>query len=217
MTGLPFLYPHLAEGRPRGGSSPGDHLAALAEAALVEAEVVDARSIVDNNAVLDLAAAAIRRLRQGTGRLLVLGNGGSLCDAARLARLIGDAVPAVVLDDPAALTALANDVGAERVFSRQVEAVCGPGDVLAVFTTSGESRSVLAALAVARARRATTVAFTGCGGGTLGATAAADICLVVDDTSVHRVQEAHAALVDELLARAAPSARPAPADAERAP
>lgn len=214
MTGLSFLYPHLAGGGPGSGSAPGDHLAALAETALLEADAVDARSLAANDDALDSAAAVIRRLRPGTGRLLVLGNGGSLCDAARLARLLGDTVPVLVLDDPAALTALTNDVGGERVFSRQVEAVCGPGDVLAVFTTSGESRGVLAALAAARARRATTVAFTGCGGGTLAATAAADVCLVVDDTSVHRVQEAHAALVDELLAR---RARPAPADTDPTP
>jgi len=109
-----------------------------------------------------------RAVRAG-GKLLFFGNGGSAADAQHLAaelviRYQADrpAIAAIALNtDTSALTAGANDMGFERIFARQLEALGRPGDVAVGITTSGRSPNVLAALAVARARGLSTVALTG--------------------------------------------------------
>ena len=139
-------------------------------------------------------------LKQG-GKLLLCGNGGSAADAqhyatelvARLYRRERPAMAAVALTtDTSALTALANDYGFERVFARQVEALGRPGDVLLGLSTSGDSPNVVRAAEEARRRGMRIVAFTGAGGGRLGA--AADVVLAVDSANTMRIQEIHLAL-----------------------
>ena len=102
---------------------------------------------------------------------------------------------------PAVLTALANDLGVDRIFARQVEAAVRPGDVLVVFSTSGASPNLLAALELDVIEQVTTVASAGYGGGPLAEHPATDHRLTVDSASVHRIQEAQGVLIDTLCAR----------------
>lgn len=133
--------------------------------------------------------------------LYTLGNGGSAADAQHLTgELIGHyrrdrrPLPAVTLTTDATVTScIANDYRWEDVFSRQLDALARPGDVVAVFTTSGRSPNVVAGMRAARRRGATTVLF---GGGDGGACAAeADLALVVPSGSTPRVQEVHTFLL----------------------
>jgi D-sedoheptulose 7-phosphate isomerase len=143
------------------------------------------------------------RLDRG-GVLYSFGNGGSAADAQHLAgELIGRycrerrALPAVALStDPTVTTCIGNDYAFDEVFSRQVTALAGPGDIVAAFTTSGRSPNVVAGLRAARAAGALTVLFTGHGDGDGGPAARyADHVFAVDSTRTARVQEAHVLLL----------------------
>jgi D-sedoheptulose 7-phosphate isomerase len=109
---------------------------------------------------------------------MTCGNGGSASDAMHLAEeLIARfqknrrALAAIALCDPTVVTCAANDFGYEKVFSRQVEALGNPGDVLIVFTTSGNSPNVLRALEAAKAQACVTAGFLGKDGGKAAAPA----------------------------------------------
>ena len=91
--------------------------------------------------------------------------------------------------DPTALTCIANDYGYERVFSRQIEGLGRPGDVLVVFTTSGNSPNLVLALKVARERGLLTIAVLGKDGG--AARGLADHELIIPSTNTARIQELH--------------------------
>jgi D-sedoheptulose 7-phosphate isomerase len=96
------------------------------------------------------------------------------------------------------LTALANDVGFELVFSRQLIAYGCPGDMAVGFSTSGDSVNVLRALEEASGRRLLTIGLCGYEGGAMASSGAVDYCLIVRSDSVHRIQEAQAALTLQL-------------------
>jgi D-sedoheptulose 7-phosphate isomerase len=156
----------------------------------------------DENAGLLLAVG--RRMAEsvaGGGRVLTFGNGGSAADAQHLAgELVGRylrdraALSAIALTtDPSVITALANDMGYESVFRRQVEAHGRPGDVAVGISTSGRSANVVQALAAARQRGLVTVALTGGGGGQLAGRV--DYLIDVPTTSTPRIQEVHAMVV----------------------
>jgi len=91
--------------------------------------------------------------------------------------------------DTSILTAVANDYGYEAVFSRQVEALGNPGDVLVGISTSGNSSNVIAALKTARMQGLVTVALTGAGGGKMAGFA--DHLFAVESRDTARIQEAH--------------------------
>jgi D-sedoheptulose 7-phosphate isomerase len=91
--------------------------------------------------------------------------------------------------DSSVLTSVANDYGFEAVFSRQIEALGVPGDLVVGISTSGNSRNVIAALEAARSQGLVTVAFTGAGGGKLAALA--DHLFAVASRDTARIQEAH--------------------------
>jgi D-sedoheptulose 7-phosphate isomerase len=137
---------------------------------------------------------------KGGGTLYFCGNGGSAADAQHLAaeylvRYSKNRRPlaAVALTtDTSILTAAANDLGFEQVFARQVEALCGPGDLLVLHSTSGKSPNLLAAARAARARGAGTVAFLGAGGGPLASLV--DQAIVVASDATGRVQVLQLAL-----------------------
>ena len=130
-------------------------------------------------------------------KVLWCGNGGSAADSQHLAaELMGQfrrerrGLPSIALTtDTSILTAVANDYGYERVFERQVEALCTKGDVLVGISTSGSSKNVCAALKSARKSGAFTVAFTGQGGGAMASVA--DITLSIDSKDTARIQEGH--------------------------
>lgn len=130
-------------------------------------------------------------------KVLSFGNGGSASDAEHLAaELVGRfeterrSLPGVALtSDSSIVTAIGNDYGYERVFSRQVEGLGAAGDVAFGISTSGRSKNVEVALAVAKAAGLTTIALTGRDGGRMGADA--DIHLNVPEQSTPRIQEVH--------------------------
>ena len=131
------------------------------------------------------------------GKLLIAGNGGSLCDAMHFAEeLTGvfrekrKALPAIALSDPGHLTCTGNDLGFDEVFSRGVEAYGRPGDVLIVLTTSGNSSNIHQAVLRAKEMGLKTIAFLGKTGGKLGGES--DLEWIVNGfTYSDRIQEAH--------------------------
>jgi D-sedoheptulose 7-phosphate isomerase len=134
---------------------------------------------------------------QGTGILYTFGNGGSAADAQHLTgEIIGHykrdrrPLPAVTLStDPTTMTCIANDYSYDDVFSRQVQALARPGDVVAAFTTSGRSANIVAALRAAKEKGATTVLFGGGDGGP--SKEFADVALLVPSSTTPRIQEMH--------------------------
>jgi D-sedoheptulose 7-phosphate isomerase len=128
------------------------------------------QSLVGQAQQIEQIAATVRDALLAGHTLLTCGNGGSATDAQHLAEeLIGRyranrrALPAIALTaDSAALTCIANDFGYDAVFSRQVEGLARPGDLLLCFSTSGNSPNISAALRAARARGAGTIALLGC-------------------------------------------------------
>jgi len=132
-----------------------------------------------------------------SGRLLLVGNGGSAADAQHLATELTvrfernrRAIPAIALTtDTSVLTAIGNDFGFEELFVRQVEALCRPGDVVIGLSTSGNSENVIRGLKKAREIGAVTVAFTGGTGGRL--LEHADHAIVIPSDNTARIQEMH--------------------------
>jgi D-sedoheptulose 7-phosphate isomerase len=156
---------------------------------------------------LEVVAARLMDAFDGGGRLYTLGNGGSAADAQHLvAELVGRykrdrrPLPAVALTtDPSVVTCIANDYDFESVFSRQLEALLSPVDVVVAFTTSGRSPNVVRALETARTCGATTVLFVGGDGGP--ARAHADHVLLVRSDVTARIQEMHLLLLHLLSER----------------
>jgi D-sedoheptulose 7-phosphate isomerase len=143
-----------------------------------------------------IVAALVRAFRDGH-RVWWFGNGGSAADAQHLAaefsgrflRERGGLPSEAFTVNSSAVTAIANDFGYEQLFARMVEALARPGDVVVGITTSGTSKNVVAGLRRAREIGATTVAFSGNGGGTV--TAFADLVLLGPDGYSAIVQEVH--------------------------
>lgn len=130
-------------------------------------------------------------------KILWCGNGGSAADSQHLAaELMGrfrrercGLASIALTTDTSLLTAVANDYGYERVFQRQVEALCNEGDVVVGISTSGMSKNVCGALETARRMGAFTVAFTGESGGAMAGVA--DVTLRIPSKDTARIQEAH--------------------------
>jgi D-sedoheptulose 7-phosphate isomerase len=147
--------------------------------------------------VLERIAGQLTRAILDGNKVLWCGNGGSAADSQHLAaELMGRfrrercGLPSIALTtDTSILTAIGNDYGYERVFQRQVEALCVKGDVVVGISTSGNSRNVCAALEAAREIGAFTVALTGEGGGNMAAIADATLSVPSRDTA--RIQEGH--------------------------
>jgi D-sedoheptulose 7-phosphate isomerase len=151
-------------------------------------------------AALTAAAEACVEAFRGGGKVLFAGNGGSAADAQHLAgelvsRFAYDrpGLPAFALTtDTSVLTAIGNDYGYERLFSRQVEAVANAGDVFFGISTSGRSPNVLSALRAARSKGLTTIGMTGRNGGEMPALC--DHLLRVPSDITPRIQEGHIAM-----------------------
>jgi D-sedoheptulose 7-phosphate isomerase len=152
-------------------------------------------------AIQDLIVSALR----AGNKVLAAGNGGSAAEALHLAEeLVGRyksnrrSLPAVALvADSTALTCIGNDFGFKQVFSRQVEGLGRPGDVLVLLSTSGRSANLPPALTAARRLGLRTVALLGRDGGPLAGRADLELIVRADETA--RIQEAHQLLVHLIL------------------
>ena len=170
----------------------------------IDGSVETLLSLRQLDAPVQQAARAMTECLAGGHKLLICGNGGSAADAAHFAtefvvRFIKDrpAYPAICFSsDGGLLTAAGNDYGFEEIFARQVAAFGRPGDVLICLTTSGNSENVQRALAAAKARGITTIAFLGRDGG--ACKEMADIELLVRGETTARIQEAHMLLLHVL-------------------
>ncbi|MBN2894449.1 MAG: D-sedoheptulose 7-phosphate isomerase [Campylobacterales bacterium] len=158
------------------------------------------QKILENDALLgvieQVAKACVRVYRSGRKTLLA-GNGGSAADAQHIAaELVGrygfdrPSLPSLALTtDTSNLTAIGNDYGYERVFSRQLEGMAQEGDLFIGISTSGNSPNVINAFESAASRGVTTVALVGRDGGKMAAMA--DFAIVVPSNATPRIQESH--------------------------
>ena len=149
---------------------------------------------------LGACAQAMAHAFRAQGKLFAFGNGGSSTDAQALAQLflhppLGEPLPAFALtNDMAVVTALANDVGFDVVFTRQIAAFGRPGDMAVGISTSGNSPNVIRAFDEAARRGLLTVGLAGYNGGAMADAASVAHLFVVFSSSVHRIQEAQTTL-----------------------
>ncbi len=201
-----FLYPFI-EGDETDADSLLADLARSAAGKWGQSEALRTETLERVAGELDGVASAMAERFAAGGRLFAFGNGGSATDADGVAQLYtsppwGRTLPArSLVEDQAVLTALANDVGFENVFSRQIIAHGRSGDIAMGFSTSGNSENLLVAFAEARKREMLTVGLSGIDGGRMAVDDSVQHCLVVRSQSVHRVQEAQAALISALWSR----------------
>ncbi len=167
-------------------------LKTVAETAAVVGKVSEHAAVIEK-----LAEVLVDAYKRGN-KMVLCGNGGSAADAQHLAaELVGSyenrnrkALPALALTtDTSALTAIGNDFSYESIFSRQVEAMVNPGDVLIGISTSGNSKNVIKAVQAAKAKKAITVGFSGETGGALKAEC--DYCFCAPSKVTAMVQECH--------------------------
>ncbi|HEX4711180.1 SIS domain-containing protein [Phenylobacterium sp.] len=195
---LQALYPHLGAAK----RDPATLNAALLESVRSKAgESRDAntRFFEDQGAALVAAAQALAGVWRAGGKLFAMGNGGSSCDASHFTVEFlhpitagRPALPAVNLGaDLAMISAVGNDVGFDQIFARQVIAQAASGDGLIGFSTSGASANLIAAFEVAKQRGLVTFGLAGGDGGRMKTCGLVDHCLVVETSSIHRIQECH--------------------------
>jgi len=195
-----FLYPYLGAAQPEGGAVVDGVAASIVEKARDGERLREQVAAEQSDAIAAAVVAIAERIARG-GRLLIFGNGGSATDATDFALdcVLGApgmrAVPAISLAaEPAVLSAIANDVGAELTFLRQLIAQSRPDDVAFAMSTSGGSKNVVAALEEARKRGLLTVALLGYDGGEIVRRGLADHAIVVRCDYIPRIQEAQAAI-----------------------
>jgi D-sedoheptulose 7-phosphate isomerase len=192
-----FLYPFLA----RGQSVPMADVAASIIAKVADDSALRATVASEEAEVIAETTGAMRDGIRAGGKLIIFGNGGSATDANDWAL---DCVappegygpiPAISLSmEPANITAIANDVGVDVIFSRQLIAHAAPGDIAVAISTSGGSRNVIAALEEARKRELVTVALLGYDGGEIRRRGLVDHCIVVRSDYIPRIQEVQASI-----------------------
>ncbi|HEY1348155.1 MAG TPA: SIS domain-containing protein [Ktedonobacteraceae bacterium] len=156
--------------------------------------------------IVAAACAAAQAFAQGA-TLLAFGNGGSATDAQDL---VGELIhpplagarplPALALtNDSAVITAVANDVGCDNIFVRQIIALGQPGDIAVGISTSGNSPNMLRACEQAHTQGLLTIGLAGYDGGQMARSPALDFCLVVPGDHIPRIQEAQATVYHALL------------------
>ena len=230
-----FLYPFLSEGE-HDLESVVDDVRRSALMKAEEVGALREQTLEENADVLAGAAIALRRAFDDGGKVLAFGNGGSATDAmdlvadlrqppnnwpaassASAAGAAGSAEDAPqgwpsrraldLTEDPAILTAIANDIGVEEIFQRQVIAYGRAGDVAVALSTSGNSLNLIEALGEARRRELASIAFVGYDGGRIASEGLADHVIVTRSQHIPRIQEAQASayhVLRELVELAAP-------------
>jgi D-sedoheptulose 7-phosphate isomerase len=206
------LYPFLAADRKAGDPLHAD-LCASGVAKLRALSRLRDESVRTHGASLASCAASLRCVFAAGGELLVFGNGGSQTDADWIATGLAAHRPVSswrvrsLANDPSVMSALANDVGFERVFARQVAAFGRPGDAALGISTSGSSGNVVDGLAEAKRKGLVTIGLAGGGGGRMVHESDLDFLYVVASDSVHRIQEVQATLYHLLAALSASGAQ----------
>jgi D-sedoheptulose 7-phosphate isomerase len=193
-----FLYPFLGE--QEGDLEPVvDDVRRSVLAKAQEIGELRTRTIDGGRAELAAAARALRGALDAGGTVLAFGNGGSATDAMDFVADLRAAPQGWahrraldLTDDPAILTALANDIGPDVLFARQIIAYGRPGDVAVALSTSGNSANIIQALAEARRGGLQTIAFVGYDGGSVAADRLADFVVVTPSEHIPRIQEAQA-------------------------
>ncbi|MDQ3251444.1 MAG: SIS domain-containing protein [Actinomycetota bacterium] len=195
-----FLYPFLGKGQ-----QPLEEVVREVQGSMLQKvqEVNRMRAAAAESeaaAISHIAAAIAERLERG-GKLIAFGNGGSATDANDLVSDCVDpppgwgVIPAVSMSaEPANITAIANDIGTEAIFTRQLIAHARPEDVAVGISTSGGSANILAALAEARKRGLLTVGIVGYDGGRILDERLADHAVVVRSDYIPRIQEVQASI-----------------------
>ena len=181
----------------------------------VENKVWISQCIADSHAALDSLAAQLDKVSEAVDlvvgtfergcKCLTRGNGGGAAEATHMSEeAVGRfrdnriSLPAVALvADGTALTCIGNDYGFDNVFSRQVEGLGNPGDLLVLFSTSGNAENLTRALNEAKAKGMKTLAILGRDGGRLAGLA--DVEIIIKGTDSGRIQEAHQLLMHILL------------------
>jgi D-sedoheptulose 7-phosphate isomerase len=175
---------------------------------IIQRELNDAKELLDNiinqpamihniNRAATLMVDAIKN----DGKIISCGNGGSHCDAMHFAEeLTGryrdnrKPIPAISISDPTHMSCVSNDYGFDHIFSRFIEAIGMPGDILLGITTSGNSENIIEATKMARIKRMTSIILTGNDGGKV--TDIADLSLIVPYTGYSdRIQEIHIKII----------------------
>jgi D-sedoheptulose 7-phosphate isomerase len=198
------FYPFLHPGETASRDLVEELRFSLTEKARESASVKTAFFVANADEIISASMAMAEAFRCGR-KLLVCGNGGSATDAQHIAVefmhpiTVGrKALPAICLtNDMAMVTAIANDVGFEDIFTRQVIALGTEGDILLGISTSGNSRNLVHAFATARRMRMIAMGFAGNDGGQMAAMRSKgllDFCLTVPAPSIHRIQETHVTL-----------------------
>jgi len=200
-----FLYPFLGQEKQEDTGVIEEVAASIEMKAGDDAEL---RTQVANEQSEQIAAAALAirsRVERG-GKLILFGNGGSATDANDFALDCilpppgYHAIPAISLAlEPANITALANDVGTEVIFLRQLIAQARPEDVAIGISTSGGSRNIIIALEESRKRDLLTVALLGYDGGEILRRGLADHPLIVRSDYIPRIQEVQASIYHSIL------------------
>jgi D-sedoheptulose 7-phosphate isomerase len=195
-----FLYPFLDE-RESNLDAVLDDVRRSVRMKAQEVGALREQTLTDNADVLVDAADGLRASFAEGGKVLALGNGGSATDAMDVVADLRAAGRAAIdlTEDPGILTAIANDIGVEAIFSRQVIAYGAPGDVVLALSTSGNSSNVIQALAEARRRGLVTIALVGYDGGQVASEELADHVVVTRSEHIPRIQEAQASAYHALL------------------
>lgn len=183
------------------------YLQALVHQSLTESQQVLEKFMADSFQLAHVAKAAglLADAIQKGNKILSCGNGGSHCDAMHFAEELSGryrenrrALPALAISDPSHISCVANDFGFDHIFSRMVEALGQPGDVLVGISTSGNSPNVIKAVEAAKMRGLNVVLLTGKDGGKLGPMGDVEI-RVPHFGYADRIQEVHIKIIHILI------------------
>jgi D-sedoheptulose 7-phosphate isomerase len=195
-----FLYPFLGSREQRLEQVVAEVQGSMLQKVEEVNRMRAAAAATEAGAMAQIAAAIAARVEQG-GKLIAFGNGGSATDATDLAIDCVTPPPGLapvaaisLAAEPANITAIANDIGSEAIFARQLIAHARPTDVAVGISTSGSSANILAALVEARKRGLLTVGIVGYDGGKIVSERLADYAVVVRSDYIPRIQEVQASV-----------------------
>lgn len=158
-----------------------------------------------NIMLIEQAAKLMSNAIKSGGKIISCGNGGSHCDAMHFAEELTGRyrnnrapLPAIAISDPSYLSCVGNDFGYDHVFSRFVDALGNPGDVLLALSTSGQSENIINAVHAAKERGLRVIILTGKDGGRLHGKGDIEIC-IPHDSYADRIQEMHIKIIHIII------------------